>query len=108
MDCLKANTPLLKSQQQADLFQPAQGDLFAGEPARNPGIGVANPDEVRRRLHKMLAEARAAATAPPWNERTTRVYQIVFPQMTNWLPEAEAEQLRLEFETEIRRLTLAA
>ena len=56
----------------------------------------------------MLAEARAAATAPPWNERTTRVYQIVFPQMTNWLPEAEAEQLRLEFETEIRRLTLAA
>ncbi len=108
MDYLKANNPLSKSQQQPDFFRPAQGDLFTDEPSRNPGVGVANPDEVRRRLHKMLAEARAAAHAPPWNERTTRVYQIVFPQMANWLPEAEAEQLRLEFESEIRRLTQAA
>jgi hypothetical protein len=98
---------LSKNSQQFDFFQPPQGDLFAGEPARNPGVGVANPDEVRRRLHKMLAEARAAAGAPPWNERTTRVYQIVFPQMTQWLPEAEAQQLRLEFEIELRRLTQA-
>ncbi len=105
---MRATNPLPKSQQQTDFFRPAQDDLFADEPARNPGIGVANPNDVRRRLHKMLAEARAADRAPPWNERTTQVYQIVFPQMANWLPESEAEQLRLEFEIEIRRLTRAA
>ena len=77
------------SDQTPDLFgfRPAQGDLFANEPARNDGVGVANPDVVRARLHKVLAEARAARFQPPWNERTTRMYQVVFPQMTNWLPE---------------------
>jgi hypothetical protein len=34
-------------------------------------------------------------------------WRTVFPQMTNWLPDAEAAQLRLEFETEIRRLEAA-
>ena len=52
----------------------------------------------------MLAEARAARSALPWNERTTRLYQTIFPQMTNWLPNAEAEQLLLEFRTELERL----
>ena len=89
-------------------FQPAQGDLFADEPARNNGVGVANPDDVRARLLKMLAEARAAQTDPPWDKRTTRMYQVVFPQMANWLPEAEAAQLRFEFEQELKRLTEAA
>ena len=74
--------------QTSDLFgfRPPQGDLFANEPARNDGVGVADPDVVRARLHKLLAEARAAQFKPPWNERTTRMYQIVFPQMANWLP----------------------
>jgi hypothetical protein len=36
------------------------------------------------------------------------MYQIVFPQMANWLPEAEAEQLRFEFHRELKRLTKAA
>ena len=89
-------------------FKPPQGDLFADEPARNDGVGVADPEEVRARLHKLLAEARAARSGPPWNERTTRMYQIVFPQMANWLPDSEAEQLRFEFERELRRLTEAA
>ena len=95
---------------QPDLFgfQPAQGDLFADEAPRNNGIGVARPDEIRARLQKLLAEARAARAGPPWDKRTTRMYQIVFPQMANWLPEAEAQQLRLDFECEIRRLVEAA
>ena len=98
------------SDQTPDLFgfKPAQGDLFADEPARNDGVGVADPDEVRARLHKLLAEARAAQSRPPWNERTTRMHQIVFPQMANWLPHDEAEQLRFEFEQELRRLSSAA
>jgi hypothetical protein len=67
---------------------------------------VADPDEIRARLLKMLAEARAAESIPPWNERTTRLYQTTFPQMANWLPITEAEQLRLEFRIEMERLSL--
>jgi hypothetical protein len=94
------------SDERPDLFghRPAQGDLFAGEPPRNTGVGVADPDAVRRRLHKLLAEARAAQSTPPWSERDTRMYQTIFPQMANWLPDSEAEQLRLEFRTEMERL----
>jgi hypothetical protein len=40
----------------------------------------------------------------PWSEREVRVWQIVFPTMANWLPDAEAEQLRLEFAQEMERL----
>ena len=82
------------SDRQFDLFgfQPTQDALFAGEPPRNNVVGVAKPDEVRARLHKILAEARAARSLPPWDRRTTRMYQIVFPQMANWLPEPEANQ----------------
>lgn len=89
-----------------DLFghSPPQGDLFASEPARNDGVGVADPDDVRHRLHKLLAEARAAQSTPPWSERDTRMYQTIFPQMANWLPHSEAEQLRLEFHAELERL----
>jgi len=89
-----------------DLFghKPAQSDLFADEPRPNNGVGVADPDDVRRRLHKLLAEARAAEAKSPWSERDTRMYQITFPQMANWLPRAEAEQLRLEFRAELERL----
>jgi hypothetical protein len=97
------------SEEAPDLFgyKPAQGDLFAGEPPRNNGVGVADPDKVRRQLYKLLAEARAAQSKPPWNKRDTQMYQIIFPQMANWLPHAEAEQLRLEFRTELERLSHA-
>ena len=40
----------------------------------------------------------------PWNEKDCRFYKKIFPQMTNWLPEDEAAQLRFEFETELARL----
>jgi len=94
--------------QTPDLFGPDQGDLFANEAPRNNGIGVADPDQVRARMLKILAEARAAESRPPWNERTTRMYQVIFPQMANWLPEDEAHQLRFEFESELQRLSRAA
>ncbi len=89
-------------------FRPAQGDLFADEPGRNNGVGVADPDDIRARLHKLLAEARAAQSRPPWNERTTRMHQIVFPQMANWLPASEAQQLCFAFQEELARLGIAA
>ena len=43
----------------------------------------------------------------PWPERDVRMWQTVFPQMANWLPEEEANQLRFEFAQEIERLKAA-
>jgi hypothetical protein len=89
--------------QTLDLFQPKQGDLFAGEEPRNAGHASANPDLVRARLQDMLAQAQAA-TSPPWDERTTRLYCTVFPQMAKWLPEAEGQKLLHDFQQEMTRL----
>jgi hypothetical protein len=89
---------------QPDLFvTESQSDLFGAEaaPAYRP-----NADKVRARLHKILAEARAAQTLP-WEPTRVSLYRTIFPQMTLWLPEDEAAQLRFEFETEMARLETA-
>ncbi len=87
-----------------DLFETeAQPDLFGSEaaPAYRP-----DPDKVRSRLHKILAEARAAQTLP-WEASRLSLYRTIVPQMTLWLPEEEGTQLRFEFETELARLEAA-
>ena len=87
-----------------DLFETeAQPDLFGAEttPAYRP-----HPDKVRARLHKILAEARAAQTFP-WEPTRVSLYRTIFPQMTLWLPEEESAQLRFEFEAELARLEAA-
>jgi hypothetical protein len=89
---------------QRDLFQDDESDLF-GEDAPTPEYR-ADPDEVRAELLAILAEARAAQTLP-WDARKLSFCQTVFPQMTLWLPEEEAAQLRFEFETELERLKAA-
>ena len=78
-------------------------DLFGADPvpAYRP-----DPDKVRSRLHKILAEARAAQTFP-WEPTTISLYRTIVPQMMRWLPEDEAAQLRFEFETEMARLAAA-
>ena len=43
-----------------------------------------------------------------WSERDARMWQTVFPQMANWLPDDEADQLRFDFIQEIERLKAAA
>jgi hypothetical protein len=72
-------------------FLESQSDLFGAEatPAYRP-----NPDKVRARLHKILAEARAGQTSP-WEPARVSLYRTIFPQMTLWLPEDEAAQLPL-------------
>ena len=87
-----------------DLFTAeAQSDLFGSEPvpAYRP-----DPDKVRSRLHKILAEARAAQKLP-WEPTTVSLYRTIVPQMTLWLPDDEAVQLRFEFEAELARLEAA-
>lgn len=44
----------------------------------------------------------------PWSERDAGMWQTVFPNMAKWLPDDEADQLRLEFAQEIERLSKAA
>ncbi len=89
---------------QLDLFGESQPDLPGVEGADS--VYRADPDEVRAELMRVLAQARAAQSFP-WDARRTLYWRTVFPQMTNWLPDPEAAQLRLEFETEIRRLDAA-
>ena len=87
-----------------DLFVPeAQPDLFGAEvaPSYRP-----DPDKVRARLHKILAEARAAQNLP-WEPTRVSLYRTIFPQMTLWLPEDEGAQLRFEFDAELVRLEAA-
>jgi hypothetical protein len=92
-----------------DLFghTPPQGDLFSAAP-RAPAVPAADPERVRRKLHAMLDELRAADAGSPWPRETMRANRLIFPQMTNWLPPEEGEQLVLAFHAELRRLQLAA
>ena len=90
--------------EQTDFFGVEdQPDLFGDDPvpAYRP-----DPDKVRARLHKILAEARAARTLP-WEPTTVSLYRTIFPQMSLFLPEDEGAQLRFEFEREIARLEAA-
>ena len=63
-------------------------------------------DDVRRRLGRIIGEARAAKTLP-WNEDRLAVYRAIVPHMTGWLPEDEGARLRQEFATELARLEAA-
>jgi hypothetical protein len=91
-----------------DLFgyRDPQRDLFAGETPQQRKI-IDFPSEARARLLKVLSEARAAATLP-WSERDARKWEILFPQMAEWLPDDEANQLCFEFAQELERLRNAA
>ena len=93
-----------------DLFghTPAQGDLFGESLPSARKVPEVDPDAIRLRLNAMLGDMRAAANRSPWSPETTRLNQLLFPQMANWLPNEERDQLRFEFEAELKRLNLAA
>lgn len=98
--------------EQTDLFghRPAQGSLFGSREDRLQAPiqrYEPDPEQVRRRLKTLLETARSARKMP-WPERDARMWQIVFPNMANWLPDEEAKQLRFEFAQEIARLRQAA
>src|SRR5271165_430025 len=96
---------------QPDLFGhgPAQGSLFGTGDDRlqaPPQRLLLDPEKVRRRLRALIEKARSAEKMP-WSERDARMWQIVFPNMANWLPDDEAEQFRFEFAREMQRLKAA-
>jgi hypothetical protein len=85
-----------------DAPEEMQPDLFgAPVPAYLP-----DPDKVRARLHKILAEMRDAQSLP-WEWGRLSLYRTIFPQMTQYLPEDEGAQLRFQFEEELARLEAA-
>jgi hypothetical protein len=88
-----------------------QGDLFehpdASDEDRPPVLSYADPAKVSVELNRLLDEMRAASSMP-WDAYTVGYHQLVFPQMSRWLPEDEAAQLCLAFEEELKRLEAAA
>lgn len=97
---------------EADLFghSPAQGSLFGTGGDRLQSAAqryLPEPEKVRQRLKLLLDKARSADRMP-WSDRDARMWQTVFPNMANWLPHDEAEQLCLEFAREMERLRRAA
>lgn len=95
-----------------DLFGngPPQMSLFGeGENRLQPPARsyLSDPEKVRRRMLAALEKARSAERMP-WPEREARMWQTIFPNMANWLPEDEANQLRFEFAQEMERLRKAA
>jgi len=89
---------------QQDLFGAAQ--LGLGLEDTRPDPTVVDPEAVRDELVTILATARAARETAPWDLRTHRYHQVVFPQMANWLPADEAAQLCLDFAAELDRIEL--
>jgi hypothetical protein len=89
---------------QLDLFGADEPELFDEDAPTVYYHG--DPDRVRARLHRLIAEARAAETLP-WDEDSVRLYRKIVPQMVRWLPAEEAAQLCFDFEEEMRRLLAA-
>lgn len=95
------------------MSSPRQGDLFQGDErpelyddeSQTP-TWYPDPDEVRAELHAILAQMRAAASMP-WDDDRASLYRVIFPQMTNALPQDEGAQLRFQFEEELARLEAA-
>lgn len=79
-----------------------QPDLFPVAPR----VETVDPAEVRAELIDLLAVARAARDAAPWDRRTLRYHRKVFPQMARWLPDDEAAQLCFAFLAELDRIEL--
>lgn len=89
---------------QLSLFGDDQPELF-GEEA-TPLVYRADPDRIRRRLERLIAEARAAESMP-WNAEQLRNREAMLRRMGRFLPEEEAAQLSFQFEREVERLKAA-
>lgn len=87
---------------QPDLFG-TQGDMFGPPPKQSY---APSPEKVRAEVNKVLDKARIAKEMP-WTAKEVAFWKTVFPQMTRWLPEAEAAQLRNAFKEEMHRLEAA-
>ena len=79
-----------------------QRSLFADNSGDRLKIPRPKPEDIRRRLLGILRLLRESDEFP-WSPAQFRSWHIVFPQMTNWLPEDEARELKTDFFREIER-----
>lgn len=94
-----------KANAKDDLFlsSPKQLGFDLSDTAATAGASI-DPDEVRAELQALLDTARGSSGgAPPWDARTHRYHQLVFPQMARWLPADEADELCRQFALELGR-----
>lgn len=84
------------------LFGSDTPDEDAETPTFHP-----DPDEMRAELRRILAEMKGA-TAMPWDEKRVALNRMIFPQMTNALPQDEGAQLRFQFDAFVPFLLLVA
>ena len=82
----------------------SQGNLF-GEDGMAPPARSSHPDlqAIRKRLDQLLETLRASETMP-LSDRDLRMWQTVEPNITRWLPDDEAEAIRIQFTYEMERL----
>jgi hypothetical protein len=85
-----------------DLF--GQSQLGLGLEDTRPDPTAIDPEDIRRELTALLELAQGARDEAPWDRRTHRYHQVVFPQMANWLPPEEAAQLCFQFASELQRI----
>lgn len=91
----------MTANRQPDMFANAP-DLFDPAPPQSERL----PPIARRRLHALLADARAASRMP-WDEPQASVNALLFHNMANWLPPPERDALRAAFTDELARLRAA-
>ncbi len=78
----------------------AQFELFTDAP---PPSTTPTANGVRARLEAILASLRAADKMP-WTPAEARHWNVVVPQMANWLPPDERDAVRAAFTAELTRL----
>ena len=61
-------------------------DLYGVTPRQMRDQSWVDPAEVRAEVLELLRIAREARDRAPWDPRIQRFYEMVFPQMTRWLP----------------------
>jgi hypothetical protein len=84
----------------------SQMDLFPQ--ASTVESPVPSVDAVRARFETMLAALRAATDDLPFTPRELAYWEVVTPQMANWLPPGEREAICVEFSDHLLRLRKAA
>ncbi len=82
---------------QLPLFKPS-----AAEP-----VQAADPEFIRKHLHRLLRMTRDAQQLP-WDDYETRGWEELFPQLAQSLPGEEGRNLCAAFAAEILRLRTAA
>ena len=84
----------------------SQMDLFPQ--ASTVESSIPSVDVVRARFERVLAALRAATRDLPFTPRELAYWEVVTPQMANWLPPEERDAVCAEFSGHVSRLRKAA